>query len=73
MCRFFRSPKIVAIGILISRFCIPGLGQDSARAEIRTGDVRSFGATGSGVQDDTEAIQAAVDSKIGLIRLSKGT
>jgi len=73
MSSFVRSLEVVAIGILISCFCIPGLGQTSGRAEVRTGDVRSFGAAGDGVRDDTEAIQAAVDSKVGLVRFPKGT
>jgi len=34
--------------------------------------VRSFGAVGDGVADDTIAIQKAVDSNIGIIRLPKG-
>lgn len=36
-------------------------------------DVRSFGAKGDGRSDDTAAIQAAVDSGGGAVRLPKGT
>jgi len=66
-----RSFQIVTIGILVSQFCFPGLGQTSG--EIRKENVRSFGALGNGIEDDSNAIQAAVDSKAGLVRFPKGT
>lgn len=36
-------------------------------------DVRSFGAVGDGVADDTDAIQHAIDDGDGLIRFPRGT
>ena len=39
---------------------------------IVAGDVRQFGAVGDGVTDDTDAIQKAVDSKVGDLEFSKG-
>lgn len=47
----------------------PDGGRTAGRLE---GDCRNFGAVGDGQADDTEAIQAAVDSGIGRIVFSKG-
>lgn len=73
MFRLVRSREVGPFAILLCQFFVSGLAQPSERAEIRTGDVRSFGAAGDGVRDDTTAIQAAVDSRVGLVSFSKGT
>ena len=44
-------------------------GRPAARAKT----VRDFGAVGDGKADDTAAIQAAVDARIGLVCLPRGT
>ena len=44
-----------------------------AAAPLAEGDVRRFGATGDGVNDDTDAIQRAIDSKVGQVTFGKGT
>lgn len=41
-------------------------------ANAPSGDVRDHGAKGDGVADDTAAVQAAVDSGAGVVRLPKG-
>lgn len=48
------------------------VGLAHAGAAFPGGDVRSFGALGDGQADDTAAIQKAVDSGTGDIRLPKG-
>ncbi len=47
-------------------------GLVQAKAATSEADVRAFGASGDGKADDTVAIQKAVDSGIGDIRLPKG-
>jgi hypothetical protein len=51
---------------------LAGLAVGSSAREINQGNVRNFGAVGDGVNDDTVAIQKAVDSGPGAIMLSKG-
>src|SRR4051812_47887742 len=46
---------------------------DSARKPPPSGDVRAHGARGDGEADDTAALQKAIDSGAGAIRLGKGT
>jgi parallel beta-helix repeat protein len=48
------------------------LAVDISAREVNRGDIRNFGAVGDGIADDTGAIQKAVDSGIGAIKLSKG-
>jgi len=44
----------------------------SSAQQANQGDVRSFGAVGDGITDDTATIQKAVDSGLGAIVFSKG-
>jgi hypothetical protein len=48
-----------------------GAADAPPRARLRT--VHDFGAVGDGKADDTAAIQAAVDARIGEVRLPRGT
>jgi hypothetical protein len=68
MIMFLKKQKI-ALTVMI---LLAGLAIDSSAQEAIQGDVRSFGAAGDGVKDDTIAIQKAVDSGLGAVRLSKG-
>lgn len=52
--------------------CVSLLRVQTLLGEIPDHDVRRFGAVGDGKADDTRAIQKAVDSNGGVIRLSKG-
>ena len=51
---------------------LAGIAAGNSAQEANQGDVHSFGAVGNGVNDDTIAIQKAVDSGLGAIMLSKG-
>lgn len=48
-------------------------GEQSGPEASKTADVYTFGAVGDGAADDTAAIEAAVASKNGAVRLSRGT
>jgi len=53
--------------------CALRIQSSSGAAALAVGaDVRSFGATGNGANDDTEAIQRAVNAGIGGLHFSKG-
>jgi parallel beta-helix repeat protein len=65
----FLNKREIALMVLV---LLAGLAIGSSAQEANHGDVRSFGAAGDGVTDDTIAIQKAVDSGLGAITLSKG-
>jgi hypothetical protein len=78
-----RPRLILLTGILLFGGGVPMvlvIAQDAARPRERAADaagrggtVRDFGAVGDGKADDTAAIQAAVDARIGEVRLPRGT
>lgn len=65
----FLSRRKIALTIIL---LLAGFAIGSSAQEANQGDVRSFGAVGDGVSDDTIAIQKAVDSDLGAVTLSKG-
>jgi hypothetical protein len=50
----------------------PQAGQGGGRADPGSRGVRSFGAVGDGVTDDTAAIRRAIETGVGDVRLNKG-
>jgi len=74
-----RRPIALAIGILlVIRFAYPSrLEAQTVRAKpvcCCTANVKTFGAKGDGVADDTAAIQAAIDgTSTGILFFPKGT
>ena len=75
--RLIRSIPLFVIAwsqLLAVPFCGVVFAQEKeAAAPLPEGDVRRFGATGDGVNDDTDAIQRAIDSKVGQVTFGKGT
>jgi hypothetical protein len=65
----FLSRQKIALTIMV---LLAGLAIGSSAQETNQGNVRSFGAIGDGVNDDTIAIQKAIDSGLGAVTLSKG-
>jgi len=65
----FFNKREIALTVLA---LLAGLAIGSSAQQANQGDVRSFGAAGDGKNDDTAAIQKAVDSGIGAITFSKG-
>ena len=65
----FFNKREIALTVLV---LVTGLAIGSSAQQANQGDVRSFGAAGDGKNDDTAAIQKAVDSGLGAITLSKG-
>ncbi|MGB2866525.1 MAG: glycosyl hydrolase family 28-related protein, partial [Sedimentisphaerales bacterium] len=65
----FLNKREIALTVLV---LLAGLAIGSSAQEANQGDVRSLGAVGDGVTDDTVAIQKAVDSSLGAVTLSKG-
>ena len=73
MCTERRETALVVAACLISlAITVQGLFGVGRTPETTDRNVRSFGAVGDGKADDSIAIQKAVDSGIGLIRLPKG-
>jgi hypothetical protein len=63
---------ITCLALAASR--TPRSGQAAEAMEgLAAGDVRRFGAKGDGIEDDTEALQKAVDSGVGHVILPRGT
>lgn len=60
------------VALMFTMACVSLLRVQTLLGEIPDHDVRRFGAVGDGKADDTRAIQKAVDSNGGVIRLSKG-
>jgi hypothetical protein len=65
----FLNKREIALTVLV---LLAGLAIGSSAQQTNQGDVRSFGAAGDGITDDTGAIQKAVDSGIGAIVFPKG-
>jgi parallel beta-helix repeat protein len=68
MIMFSKKRKIAFVVMIF----LAGLAVSSSAQETNQVDVRSFGAIGDGIADDTVAIQKAVDSGLGAVTLSKG-
>lgn len=70
-----RRRAIVTV-VLMQAFGCAGRAEavsgDSNTARVADGDVRRFGAAGDGRTDDSAAIQKAVDSRVGLVKLPRG-
>lgn len=71
--------KTMGIGLALVAVCIVLASLHGApdaesvdRSPTDTTSVRSFGAVGDGKTDDTVAIQAAIDSRAGVVRLPRG-
>ncbi|MFC1605011.1 right-handed parallel beta-helix repeat-containing protein [Planctomycetota bacterium] len=65
----FLNKREITLTVLV---LLVGLAIGSSAQQAIQGDIRSFGAAGDGVTDDTIAIQKAVDSGLGSVTLSKG-
>jgi len=65
----FLNRREIALTVLV---LVTGLAIGSSAQQANQGDVRSFGAAGDGITDDTAAIQKAVNSGLGAIMFSKG-
>jgi hypothetical protein len=74
--RVLLSPAVLLLCVfLASVLSVRGAAAQElaqAAADIAAGDCRRFGAVGDGETDDTEAIQAAIDSGAGRIMFPKG-
>ena len=66
-----RSKRWIVRIIICAVLSLPGLAVAEPERENER-DVKDFGAVGDGKADDSAAIQRAVDSKIGVVRLPKG-
>jgi len=65
---FLKKREIILLVVVL----LAGLTVNSNAKEANQVNVRSFGAIGDGINDDTVAIQKAVDSGLGTVTLSKG-
>ena len=65
---FLKKREIILLVVVL----LAGLTVNSNAQEANQVNVRSFGAIGDGINDDTVAIQKAVDSGLGAVTLSKG-
>jgi hypothetical protein len=63
---------LTVIGILIAIAVFAAADKSDPTLETASPTVRSFGATGDGQTDDTDAIQQAVDAGIGDVILPRG-
>ena len=69
--RFIHQPSVlpVTMAFLFAISCAMDAEQSG---KATTATVYDFGAVGDGVADDTEALQQAVDARIGDVRLPRG-
>jgi hypothetical protein len=75
MKKYLTAAVVIFVAVLYARFatCHAAPAVDKGAAPRRQTSVYTYGATGDGIADDSEAIQHAVDASAGQIRLPKGT